>query len=131
MANYYTQFSFEMRVVSEAAQEWLEEKLSGIDEDGSLGCDWEFDDLGDGAATLWVHADEHGSVEGVVNVLEEYLEKFDPKRAITFAWADSCSKPSTDGFGGGACVITAQKTHWMNTMTWAADTLKRLGKEPL
>jgi hypothetical protein len=34
-----------------------------------------------------------------------------------------------DEFGGGACVVTATKTYWMNTSTWREEKIAQLTKK--
>ena len=125
MANYYTQFSFEVSAPSEEAVTWLAEALATADadnENGGLGFEWE----NSTPVVLWIHTDENGDLEQLADIVGEYLQKFDPEKSVVVEWANTCSKPRTDGFSGGAMVVTAHRVHWMHTSEWVNTTLKAL-----
>lgn len=80
---------------------------------------------------LWVYAEESGSVEGAVALVQAYWEKFGPmdgdERGV-IAWAYTCSKPAVGEFGGGAVAFTRTKEKWFNPETLAEKWLKKVKK---
>lgn len=40
---------------------------------------------------------------------------------VGFEWADTCSKPRLDAFGGGAMFVTATEIRGMHTSRWLAE----------
>ncbi len=70
---------------------------------------------------LWIHADEAGTPEHVVPLIQAYLQKFDPEGGIGFEWADYSDRPILDSFGGGAVWITATDAEWNSGSRWLAD----------
>lgn len=91
----------------------LADLLSG---DDYLGYNVEVD-----SDELWIYAEEGGTPEYVVPLAQAYLEKFDPDGSLGFCWADTCSKPRLDEFGGGAVFITATDAKWINTYQWLGE----------
>jgi transposase len=49
------------------------------------------------------------------------LKLFAPTGVITFTWACTCSKMRVDEFSGGAAVVTAKGTTFMDAESWAAE----------
>jgi hypothetical protein len=68
-----------------------------------------------------IFSDECGNPHQVAAVLEAYLQKFQPKGVLTFSWAYTCSKMRSDQFGGGAAVITAEGSKFIDALDWASD----------
>lgn len=113
MANYYTQYSFEVADVMPEEEVWLKEQL---EESYTF---FHFSDEGDGTRSLWLHDDTGGSdLEVLASVLQQFLVKFRPEQSIGFSWANTCSRPLLDSFGGGAVFITVYTIDWMNTWDW-------------
>jgi hypothetical protein len=129
MANNYTQFSFAVPLDTSEEIEWarhtvalLAEHDNGVeiteldvilpDDEDFLGYDAEVDNDG-----LWIHADESGQPEHVVPLVQEFLRRFRPQGHVGFEWADTCSSPRLDQFGGGACLITVHDAKWMASRT--------------
>jgi hypothetical protein len=73
--------------------------------------DFNFELNGDHKMILYMSSMENGSVDHVILVVQAYLKKFHPKRYFSFRWANTCSKPRTDGFSGGGALITAKKVY--------------------
>ena len=70
---------------------------------------WGFDcDIKD--KTVWLR-DSEGcpNLDGVANLIQAYMKKFGRKDVIHFQWAETCSKPRLDSYGGGAFIITASQ----------------------
>jgi hypothetical protein len=128
MTDYYTQFSIGIKY-KKKAREWLDEKLnyySGDEYDQEVfdngeanwGIDHEFDD---DKGYLYLSSEVAPDLDKLVEVLQEYLQKFDPKGFISVTWADFCSKLHVDTFGGGAAAITAKEVKYCNIYEFVAQ----------
>jgi hypothetical protein len=82
--------------------------------------------LEDDQISIWFAYDESGDVEATVAFIELCMDRFSLEGPVTFEWSNTCSKPRTDAFGGGAVVITKGETFWHNTTNWISETLKQL-----
>ena len=49
-------------------------------------------------------------------------------RAGIIEWANDCSKPRIDGFGGGAVVISRLGIDYINTNVWVQQISKLVGR---
>lgn len=146
MANNYTHFSFEFKINSPAEAEYLETILQSADsyEDGGTAKDIiddifeDYEDYGclgfdcciecgpDGGEA-WVHDDAgEGNVDFVVQFLQAYMLKFKITKPIAFEFAFTCSKPRVGEFGGGAVVVTATGSDWLNTAQWIQKKLSEM-----
>jgi hypothetical protein len=148
MADNYTQFSFSITLGSEKEATWLGDLLLLAAEDEiteeqentllkvfpnwfenqSLGFGWEVI-RPEGGIALWLTDDGTGDVDAVGDLVTAYLKEFAPEFYVSFEWATVCSKPRLNEFGGGAAVITAECTQWMNTWDWRRETCEEVGKE--
>lgn len=143
IANNYTQFSFAVSLDTDEEKEWAERAVAHVNQweqgddpdvagnefdavippDGYTFYDVEIDDDG-----LWFHADEAGDPDHVAQFVEEFLRRFRPDDHVGFSWADTCTKPRLDEFGGGAMVITAHGTEAMSVYQWLGEKFAELGK---
>ena len=71
-----------------------------------------------------IRDDDFGDVEGVI----EYVKLCAAELGLTGRWglqyANTCSKPRLDGFGGGAHVLdlaTGETVSWIDTDSWLAN----------
>jgi hypothetical protein len=140
MADNYSQTSFMVPTKNDEQRDWLVAVFGGMDRvqagDGSaaanlheevisIAIDREYD-FENGYTPnwrvendgIWVHADESIDVDLMVVILQAYLKKFHPNSSIGFQWADTCSKPRLDEFGGGAVYIAADDAAFMSTGHW-------------
>jgi hypothetical protein len=152
MANNYTQFSFGIRLATDEQITWARNAVAYLNDVGNgqrepaegdefygilydpeepeyIGYEVEVDQVflpSDGglATGLWFHSDESGDMERLVPFVQEFLSRFDPEGSVGASWADTCSAPRVDEFGGGAVYITAEGTEWMSTYQWLADRAK-------
>lgn len=140
MANYYTHFSFVVpfEVQSEMASKLLVQRLVGelgvliqdaIDQDGNDL--FAMNDIPYGLSVeaegtdVWIHDDAgEGCIEPAVTAVRWLLDKPGAPGAVGFEWANTCSKPRVDGFGGGAVLVTRDDSHWMTTGEWLAKALQ-------
>lgn len=72
---------------------------------------------------LWIYADERGTPENVVSLVQAYLRCFDPKGCFAFEWAVTCSKMCVDEFSGGGVFITATTDEWITAGQWTAQKI--------
>jgi hypothetical protein len=140
MADNYSQTSFMVPTKNDEQRDWIVATLEGVDKllagDGSAATNlheevissatdrgydfedgytpsWRVEDDG-----IWIYAAESISVDLMVVILQAYLKKFHPNSFIGFQWADTCSKPRLDEFGGGAVYISADDVEFMSTGRW-------------
>jgi hypothetical protein len=110
MADLFTQFSCLLHVgtaENAAAAELIRGELAGDldrEEEVSLGFDMEADHES-GPGTLWIYSDGYGDPEHVVRFVLRCAEAFSLSGKWGFCWSYTCSRPTLDGFGGGAHVL--------------------------
>jgi hypothetical protein len=134
MADYFTNFSLQLRLPDEAAQNYaLELHRQGVQlwqgEDVPADYpaelrehheDWCFEveaDVVEQHPGLWLHS-SNGGIDAVCAFIQHLLQKFNLPETVTFEWSHDCSKPRVDAYGGGAAVITARKIKTMSTCQW-------------
>lgn len=74
-------------------------------------------------ASLWVYTEESGSPEDAAAAVQAFLAKFRPAEILGFEWANTCSKPRLDSFGGGAALVTADEVVWFNPSRMLAEAI--------
>ncbi|MBU1747812.1 MAG: hypothetical protein KKA73_08985, partial [Chloroflexi bacterium] len=84
---------------------------------------WEFDILQN---SLWLHADEQFNLDHVASLARRFIRRFRPDYRFSIEWADTCSTPRTDSFGGGWAVVTATEVITGTTGMAVMETLHRL-----
>jgi len=131
MADYFTNLSFIMPLTDDAQKQYAQslahaaefcrneetplpadfpESLKDVIEDWAF----ELEAVDEG---IWIHSSS-GGVDAVCAFVQHLLQKFDITPFVTFEWSHDCTKPRTDGFGGGAAVITSTEIETMNTADW-------------
>ena len=151
MADYFTKFSFVITVTPEQGN-WfaqvhrLATELIGHAEDGAAqeGIEGPQDvvlaalDLAekrDGVpcievthdeneGTVWVRSEDSGDVDYTVDLVQVLLKRFELDLVIGFQWANTCSRPRVDAFGGGAVVISRRNVIWFDTGALLEQTVK-------
>lgn len=86
---------------------------------------------GEGATKLWIRDDGSGDPERVIAFVLLCAREFDLKGRWGFQYANTCSTPRLDAFGGGAHVIDlgARKSiGWTSTDEWLCGALE--GDDP-
>lgn len=79
-----------------------------------------------GGTTLWMHDDGTGDPERLIAFVKRCAAAFGLTGRWGFQYADTCSKPHLDGFGGGAHVLdlaTGETVAWTYTDGWLATVL--------
>ena len=134
MADYFTNFSLQVRLPDEASQNYaLERHRQGVQlwegEDVPADYpaelrehheDWCFEveaDVVEQHPGLWLHS-TNGGIDAVCAFIQHLLQKFDRGGRVTFQWSHDCSRPRVDAYGGGAASITARKIKTMSTCQW-------------
>jgi len=156
MADYYTETSFIVELPEEAC-DWLEALRAagdGIEDDtdiAQLVADGELEDdefaavlkerqanvswwngievERESPTELWFHHDECANIDVCVELIQATLKKFDLSIAIGFEWANTCSKPRVDAYGGGAVVVTKNDSKYVNTGSWVSQTIQDMELE--
>lgn len=132
MADYFTQFSCVLDVgTADKALAALDLFLRLREEDEATD-DPEFSGFalslqdGLGTSVLWFHDDCQGDVEGVIRFVLRIAEDLDLTGHWGFDYANTCSRPRLEAFGGGAHVIDlgARKSlGWLSTHEWLTAAL--------
>lgn len=79
-----------------------------------------------GGTELWIRHDGNGNPESVIQFVKLCAAEFGLSVRWGFQYANTCSRPRPDGFGGGAHVIdlaTAETVAWTSTEEWLAMVL--------
>lgn len=79
-----------------------------------------------GGTALWMRDDVTGDPERVIQFVRRCAEQFQLSGLWGFQYANTCSKPRLDGFGGGAHVLdlaTCETIAWTYTDGWLASVL--------
>lgn len=132
MADYFTHFSclldtgspenaakamalfHRLRAEEAAADEPAFDGFELVQQDGPSG------------SQLWIHDDDQGDVEGVINFVLRLAEELNLTGLWGFDYANTCSRPRVEAFGGGAHVIDlgARKSiGWISTHEWLKAVL--------
>lgn len=79
-----------------------------------------------GGTQLWMRDDGTGDPERLIQFVKRCATEFGLTGRWGFQYADTCSRPRLDGFGGGAHVIdltTGDTVAWIYTDGWLAEVL--------
>lgn len=79
-----------------------------------------------GATQLWMRDEVSGDPQQVIIFVQRCAEAFSLAGRWGFQWANTCSLPRVDAFGGGAHVLdlsTRKTVAWIDTNGWLARTL--------
>ena len=148
MADYFTDFSVTMQLPDQAAVDYIDKLLKRASELRDGGQNQEAAACPEGfpeelwecienwqirysmptvrsGFQIWLRSDESGDVDTACAIMQHILKRYYPNDYATFSWSNTCSKPRTDGFGGGALFITALGVKFMNTAKWASNQEKK------
>lgn len=76
---------------------------------------------------LWIRDDDTGDPEHVIRFVMRCAATFGLTGLWGLQWANSCSRPRLDGFGGGAHVLdlaTGETVDWIDTDGWLSSVLE-------
>jgi len=79
-----------------------------------------------GGSALWMRDDVTGDPERVIQFVKRCAAEFQLTGRWGFQYANTCSKPRLDGFGGGAHVLdlgAGETIAWTYTDGWLASVL--------
>jgi hypothetical protein len=135
MADNYLEFSTDLELRSADERRWLEAQLEDVEhrdntvprflldhpepEAGSIAgfeVAWKDD-------SVVFYSEESANVDHLVHLVQKFLRKFRPQEAWSVTWAETCSKPRIDEFGGGAAFVTAGDVRWMGAHQFVEDQL--------
>ena len=132
MADYYTSFSCQLDVGTAEKARRTMALLTLLRAEDEATDEWQFSgfavelqDCPDGSV-LWIHDDHHGDVENVIAFVLRCAEELDLTGLWGFTYADTCSRPRLDAFGGGAHVIDLGKRKsigWISAREWLSAAL--------
>jgi hypothetical protein len=122
MADYYTQGSFVVEI-PKGAEEKARAIVDRVNEEFGEDVGYEHDfEEGD----LWVYSDTYFDPDHVAVLLRALVEELELPDTIIVQWANSCSKPRVDAFGGGAFAIKrGYETIWIDAADEAARRMER------
>lgn len=66
---------------------------------------------------IWFYTEETFNIDDLAELIHELICEFSLP-PFGFEWANTCSKPHLDAFGGGAVWITKEGFKWLSTNTW-------------
>lgn len=115
MANYYTDFSFKLpfpQTTDERLSKFLMSYSNCHHEEPGSFPGFEVEVVNEKHdKTIYVFSDDGcGDLEEVSEFVRDFIEEFYPgeRKAVVITWAEYCSKPRTDSFGGGALIVTEE-----------------------
>lgn len=74
---------------------------------------------------LWIYSEEYPNIDSLASIIHSVMKHYNSKKYISFEYAFTCSKPRTDGFGGGAAFINSSEIKFFNTYNWMQEQIKR------
>ncbi|MCJ8508845.1 hypothetical protein MUU53_13080 [Rhizobium lemnae] len=83
-----------------------------------------------GGNQLWMRDDVTGDPERLIQFVKLCAAEFGITGRWGFQYANTCSRPRLDGFGGGAHVLdlaTGETVDWIYTDGWLDQTISRAG----
>ena len=83
-----------------------------------------------GGSELWMRDDVTSDPERLIRFVQRCAAEFGLTGKWGFQYANTCSKPRLDGFGGGAHVLdlaTGETVDWIYTDGWLDQTLSNEG----
>lgn len=129
MANNYLQYAFAFDIAPEEIEAFRRRAQECAEKAEEEGGDSELQFIIEDGE-VFLYSEEYGDVEQVAELLQRFLTDHPQRKqqVLGFEWAVTCSKPRIHEFGGGACVVTANKKIFMNTGTWLQERIAKLSK---
>ena len=143
MADYFTNFCLILPLPNEAAQkealDLAEQAYNAQVDDEALSEDfpevlreviedWHFEAVAERSSNrwgLWLHSND-GGIDAACAFIQYILGRFDPEGHVCVEWANDCSKPRTDAYGGGAALITSAEIKIITTREWLDQQIASL-----
>lgn len=146
MADNYRQFSQVIEDLTVDEKRWLDINLTSVEDsfndDHASAVQWA-NDMGipkedmdmwpdfeykfeDNDTALWIYSDIFGNIEFVAALVSKFFEMFRPMDIFIMNYADTCSKPRVEEFGGGAIVVSAKDIKYIHSFDEAHKVSKRM-----
>jgi hypothetical protein len=80
-----------------------------------------------GGSNLWMREDGTGDPQRVIDFVLRCADSFGLTGRWGLQWANTCSRPRVNAFGGGAHVLDLERRNtvaWIGTHGWLDDTIK-------
>ena len=130
MADYYTQFSTVLDVGGRADEamvvvDRMRDELDADPENGAVS-EMAFDciEIDEQDGKIWIRSDENGGAEDAAAIILEIGKELGLKGAHSFEWANTCSKPRLDAFGGGAVRVDFDAQSFsLASSSWIAEAM--------
>lgn len=121
MANYYTHFAMLIDNTTVAESEWLRDYFQSEDEDeDGMTCHEGIRlVLAEGNRAFLNDDGGSGNVERLAACLRAFLLAHRPDAKFIVPWSCTCDKQRTDGFDGGAVIVSARREVWFNPLSLA------------
>ncbi len=108
----------------------IEAMIADIDPDKMpLGIEFSWDGLRK-KPTIWGRSEESFAIENTVALIQSVMAAFGIRGVHTIRWANTCSKPVYDEFGGGAVVFNAEEATWITLDPAIEAAEKALAPKP-
>lgn len=114
MADFYTQASLEVKCTPEAGAAFiaLSEELDAEDISIEGTVTYEY-------GNLWVRSEESINTYTLATALQTWLKQPGERPpCVGFEYANTCSKPRTNAFGGGAYFVTPYTIEHSDSSSW-------------
>lgn len=148
MANYYVNYSEIIPKLNPEEKDWLKKELSvdtdKMSEEEEIAWkaerttevsdivgrywpefEWGFQKDKERGMYLWVTDGVIANMDHVLNLFQRFLIRWRPEELLVIRWSESCDKPRVGAFGGGAFVLSATESTYINTGEWVQHTLKK------
>ena len=78
---------------------------------------------------VWIYAEESEDIEAAIKLVQILQNYFNDDSPFILTWADWCSKPRLDEFGGGGAVITKNNYKFMCAHEWCSKEAEKTRKK--
>lgn len=126
MANNYCQYSAALVLPKGREEEAVKiatRVAEEMEKEDYCGTDWAVE--GTEQPYVWFSAEESGNVEHAEQIAKAVIEEMKLDKPFVLSWANTCSKPRLDEFGGGAFVVQrGRDTVWVDA---TSEAMKQAG----
>ena len=128
MANNYCQYSAALVLPKGREEEAVQIALrvaGELEKEDFCETDWAVEDKGTKEPYIWFSAEESGNVGHAEQIAKAVIEEMKLDKPFVLSWANTCSKPRLDEFGGGAFVVQrGRDTVWVDA---TSEAMKQAG----
>jgi hypothetical protein len=141
MANYYTEYSFQLPLATPEQRTWWEKRIEHVnsryeetdsadpDEQGAyeqLVGPTQIDEEG-----VWFYSDDCDHMEGIILSIQDFMLEFKIPGAFGWTWAATCDKHRLDAFSGGWVVVTAHSSEIGDASAELTRHMEKIGGQAL